>query len=314
MNRSWANLIGFINGAERSEGAVANSLWLAGGASVLPGFATTASEAFASEVKKLPEDPEEARQGVNEWVAIHTGGRITDLLQELNPATRLLLVNTVYTKVGWDLFAEADSRDAAFTLADGTKVMVPTMFTKTWNTVIVTEGYDALSLQTQDNLGFRVFLPKGNTSPEVVAMALLQRVRASQGSPYGLLRDREHEVWAEVDVQLPRFRIEHRCEDLVEDLQAMGVHAAFDPGLADLSGMSAAAPLSIDQVVQKAMIDVNEHGIEAAAASAEAMAGAAMPAMPERKLDFHVNRPFLAVLTQDNADVPLFMAIVRDPR
>ena len=59
------------------------------------------------------------------------------------------------------------------------------------------------------------------------------------------------------------------------------------------------------------MIDVNERGIEAAAASAEAMDGAVLP---ERKLDFHVNRPFLAVLTQDNAGVPLFMAIVRDPR
>jgi len=66
-----------------------------------------------------------------------------------------------------------------------------------------------------------------------------------------------------------------------------------------------------DQVVQQAMIDVNEHGIEAAAAAAEVMAGAASP---DRNIDFHVNRPFLAVLTQNNADVPLFMAIVRDPR
>ena len=94
-------------------------------------------------------------------------------------------------------------------------------------------------------------------------------------------------------------------------MQALGVHAAFDPGLADLSGMSDATPLAISQVVQKAMIDVNEQGIEAAAASAEELYGAAPP---DRKLDFHVNRPFLAVLTQDNAAVPLFMAIVRDPR
>ncbi|MFI0606790.1 MAG: serpin family protein [Anaerolineae bacterium] len=311
MNRSWANLIGFINGAERSEGAVANSLWLAGGASVRPGFATTAADAFAAKVQTLPEDPEEARLEVNQWVATHTGGRITDLLQALDPATRLLLVNTVYAKVGWDWFDEADSHDAAFTLADGTKATVPTMSGQSWQTVLVTDSYDALSLQTQDRLSFWVFLPKGDASPEAVALALRQRIREAQGSPYGLLSDPEHEVWAEVDIQLPRFRIEHRCDDLVGDLQALGVHAAFDPGLADLSGMSDATPLAISQVVQKAMIDVNEQGIEAAAASAEEMAGASPP---ERKLDFHVNRPFLAVLTQDNAAVPLFMAIVRDPR
>ncbi len=125
------------------------------------------------------------------------------------------------------------------------------------------------------------------------------------------MSDPEHEVWAEVDLQLPRFRIEHRCDDLVRDLQDLGVHALFDAGLADLSALSDMRPLAINQVVQKAMIDVNEQGIEAAAASAEEMSGAVSP---DRKLDFHVNRPFLAVLTQDNADVPLFMAIVRDPR
>lgn len=311
MNRSWANLIGFINGAERSEGAVANSLWLADGASVRPGFAATAADAFAAEVQTLPEDPEEARLEVNQWVASHTGGRITDLLQALDPATRLLLVNTVYAKVGWDWFDEADSRDATFTLTDGQKVAVPTMFGRSWETVRVTDSYDALSLQTQDTLSLWIFLPKGEAGPESVARALRQRVQEAQGSPYGPMSDPEHEVWAEVDIQLPRFRIEHRCDDLIGDLQALGVHAAFDPGLADLSGMSDATPLAIGQLVQKAMIDVNERGIEAAAASAEAMAGAAPP---DRKLDFHVDRPFLAVLTQDNGGVPLFMAIVRDPR
>lgn len=311
MNRSWANLIGFINGAERSEGAVANSLWLAGGASVRPGFATTAADVFAAEVRTLPEDPEEARLEVNQWVTARTGGRITDLLQALDPATRLLLVNTVYAKVGWDGFDAADSRDAAFTLTDGTKVSVPTMFSQSWETVRVTDRYDALALRTHDRLSLWVFLPKGGASPESVAGALRQQIRDAEGSNYGPLSDTEHEVWAEVDLQLPRFRIEHRCDDLVEDLQDLGVHALFDPGLADLSDLSDMRPLAINQVVQKAMIDVNEQGIEAAAASAEEMAGAVSP---DRKLDFHVDRPFLAVLTQDNADVPLFMAIVRDPR
>lgn len=311
VNRSWANLIGFINGTERSEGAVANSLWLTGGASVLPGFATTAADAFAAEVRTLPENPEEARLEVNQWVTAHTGGRITDLLQALDPDTRILLVNTVYAKVGWDQFDEADSRDAPFTLSDRTKVTVPTMFGQSWETVLVTDSYDALALRTHDRLSLWVFLPKGGASPESVAVALRQQIRDAEGSPYGLLSDPEHEVWAEVDLQLPRFRIEHRCDDLVGDLQDLGVHALFDAGLADLSALSDMRPLAINQVVQKAMIDVNEQGIEAAAASAEEMSGAVSP---DRKLDFHVNRPFLAVLTQDNADVPLFMAIVRDPR
>jgi len=42
------------------------------------------------------------------------------------------------------------------------------------------------------------------------------------------------------------------------------------------------------------------------------MAAGAAP--PTKAIEVRADRPFVCVLTQTNTDVPLFMAIVRDPR
>lgn len=97
----------------------------------------------------------------------------------------------------------------------------------------------------------------------------------------------------------------------MEDLGEMGMPAAFIPGQADFGGVSASKPLVIGEVLQKAMIEVNERGFEAAAATS---VGADGGGPPERKFSFRADRPFLAVLSQDNCNAPLFMMLVRDPR
>ncbi len=128
------------------------------------------------------------------------------------------------------------------------------------------------------------------------------------GASAALSRDPQS---ADLVVFLPRFHIEHRADGLTDDLRQMGMPAAFIPGQADFGGVSASAPLLIGEVLQKAMIEVNEKGIEAAAATS---VGADSGGPPERKLSFRADRPFLAVLSQDNCNAPLFMMLVRDPR
>ncbi len=211
-------------------------------------------------------------------------------------------MNTVYAKVGWELFDRAATTDRPFTLAGGSRVQVPTMRGTLHAEVVDTAGYTAVPVATNADLTFWVIVPKGGRTPETVAATLLEK------GPDALRAPRTS---AQVDLELPRFRVEHAAQGLNDDLASMGMPDAFSPTAADFGGMADADPLFIGSVLQKAMIDVNETGIEAAAGSAVVMAGAAPPA---RRLTVRADRPFLALLTRASDDATLFMALVRDPR
>ena len=80
---------------------------------------------------------------------------------------------------------------------------------------------------------------------------------------------------------------------------------AFAPD-ADFSGMSYVRPLWINYVKQKAFIEVNEKGSEAAAATAVSMAC-------RIRRDFIANRPFLFIILDERSQTILFMGKLLDP-
>jgi serpin B len=170
--------------------------------------------------------------------------------------------------------------------------------------IALTNEYTAVPVQTHGELTFWVIVPKGIQTPEKVAALLSQR---------GLGSLSQHMTYAIADLTVPRFRIEYTSQTLTDDLKAMGMPMAFSPATADFSGMTDPAktgPLYIGNVLQKAMIDVSETGVEAAAASAVMMANG-MP--PSKHIAVTADRPFLFVLAGEYTEAPLFMALVRDP-
>ena len=74
------------------------------------------------------------------------------------------------------------------------------------------------------------------------------------------------------DLSLPKFAFTSPTFSLDAALQAMGMTQAFDPDAADFTGMCAHPPdgdhLYVDDVLQKAMVAMQETGVEAAAATA----------------------------------------------
>ena len=86
--------------------------------------------------------------------------------------------------------------------------------------------------------------------------------------------------------------------------------AQFGP--ADFSGIDGTRELFIGDVVHQAIIEVDEEGTEAAAATAIGMrAGSAMPTAPPRS--FIADRPFAFFLQDARTGVVLFMGRVADP-
>ena len=103
-----------------------------------------------------------------------------------------------------------------------------------------------------------------------------------------------------VDVQLPRLQLAQRS-DLLDPLVALGLPVEL-PEL----GRDA----HIDRIVQEAVLDVDQDGTVAAAATGVGVVAASLR-MPQPVVT--VDRPFLLVLTDSATRSPLFLAVVRDP-
>jgi serpin B len=123
------------------------------------------------------------------------------------------------------------------------------------------------------------------------------------------LRKRMHSQ--EVRIFLPRFKFETRYY-LEHPLSAMGMPDAFSGEKADFSGMTGKPDLCISHVIHQAMIDVNEEGSEAAAATAVVMSMKAT-ATHATPATFRADRPFIFMIIHKPTDSILFMGRVSNP-
>jgi serine protease inhibitor len=115
-------------------------------------------------------------------------------------------------------------------------------------------------------------------------------------------------------LDLPRLHTAFSSADLKPELETLGIVSAFSPQQAELQGIVAPGTqgrVYIERVVHKAVLDVNETGVEAAAATAALVGLSAAPYAP---LTIRADHPFLLLLTDKSTSTPLFMALIRDPR
>ena len=113
-----------------------------------------------------------------------------------------------------------------------------------------------------------------------------------------------------VYVTLPRFKLESQL-DLVEPLKQLGMTDMFG-SKADFSGMTGGTNkgLFVSEVVQKAFVEVNEEGTEAAAATAAIVTARMIGPRPKR---FTCDRPFMFLIRDNLTGMILFSGHVTDP-
>jgi serpin B len=249
-------------------------------------------------------DPAGARSDINSWVSGQTRGKIPSLLGpgDVDPSTRLVLVNAVYLNAKWlQPFAHDQTMPAAFHAPAGT-VQVPTMHQTGTFGYLQGSGYQALELRYQGGrLAFDVVLPSPGGLGPVLARVARQGPLALVG---GLRR-------TQVQVALPKFRLTTHVE-LADPLRALGMQLAFEPGRADLSGIAdKPGYLYVKAVVHEAYLDVDEAGTEAAAATGVGVVGTAVPLPPKTK--FIADRPFVFVLRDLKTGAVLFTGVVSRP-
>jgi len=305
LGQAWADLIASAQASEGSKVSIANSLWLRDGVPFVPAFIDTNRDYFAADMRELPGDPAEAATQVNDWVEQRTAGRITELVSpgDFSEATILTLVNTVYLKVRWEHFDPAVTRPESFTLESGEAVDVPMMQSRLEAGYGSTDVYDAVALSTDGPVTVWIVVPKGAHTPEAAAVAL------GDGG-YRDLLDTAKPV--EGSLAVPRLSLEYESERLQEHLEALGIVRAFSPAEADFTGIAdLGGRVYVEAILHKADLDLDEEGVEAAAATG-AVVG--VTGVPVDAFVVRADRPFLVILAEEASGAPLFTALVRDPR
>ena len=105
-----------------------------------------------------------------------------------------------------------------------------------------------------------------------------------------------------VEVALPKFKAEYSI-DYVNILKNMGIEKAFDNQNADFSLMLENYPerMIIEAILQKAMIDVDEKGTEAAAATV--IITKISGYRSEEPIEFKADKPFTYYILDDSGNI-----------
>lgn len=279
---------------------VANAVWAQQGLPFEPGFLDDLARHFGAGVRDVDFTQLAAEEAINRWVREQTHDRIDRLFDGLDRATRMVLANAVYLRAPWaEPFEAEHTHPADFTIGTGDTVRVDTMRRTGEMPYAEAGGWQAVRLAYRGGaLSMWVLVPRDAHDPvDLLDPDVLQAARAG-------------EVGAMVRLTLPRwdFRSDH---DLFPALSGLGLMTPFGPE-ADFGAMSSAG-LSIDQVVQRADVTVDEEGTEAAAVTGMAFAVSAR--VPPRDAEIvTADHPFAFAIVHDATTSVLFEGVVGDPR
>ena len=238
---------------------------------------------------------------INDWCNQHTEGNIKEIIHELNPEQKIVLMNAIYFKASWSgKFEKEETKKEKFTREDGVSSAVQMMHRRDATEYTSNDVYATIGLPYGHGSNWRMYvlLPhEGMTVNDVLGGLNNSSWNDNLSKMEGMA----------VDVKLPKFKTESEME-LNGVLKALGASTMF--GLtADFSPMTKdATQLFIDLIKQKATIEVSEEGTEASAVTINMMCtsngdgdeGTPIPL-------FHANRPFIYLIQEATSGAIFFM-------
>lgn len=301
---------------EKAELNVANALF---GAEkyknfLVPDYLKLLKEYYESDLYSLDfGKPQETADFINQWVERKTKERIKNLISPEHireSMDGLVLVNAIYFKGNWvkqfnpRLTISDDFYTSSTKRSSDTAKPVQMMNLQADFPYAELPGYQILELPySEEDLSMLIVLPEDiDRVKEDLDLESFAQWQAS-------LSERE------VNVFIPRFKLDLTLEGLTDMLKAMGMRDAFSEGLADLSGIrreDIVPGLFILDIIHKAFVEVNEEGTEAAAATGVVMATKSAPSNQTVPV-FRADKPFIYMILHKPSNTVLFLGKLTEP-
>ncbi|XP_006025545.1 alpha-1-antitrypsin-like [Alligator sinensis] len=252
------------------------------------------TEAFTTNFK----DPTEAEKQINTYVEKKTHGKIVDLVKNLDPETALVLISFIYFKGKWEKPFESEfTEERDFYVDEETTVKVPMMHRTGMFYMHFDHDLSCTVLRLHYNGSATAFfiLPEKGKMKQLEDALVKETV--SRWSESLFLRS--------AYLYIPKFSISgtYQIKNL---LMKMGITDVFTNS-ADLSGITGTPDFKVSKVVHKAMVNVDERGSEAAAATAVEI----MPLSFPPRIEF--KSPFLMLIFDRVTNSTLFIGKIMNP-
>lgn len=280
-----------------------NSIWYRNTWNFKQDFLSEMKKSFDATVTPLDFKPEDNKY-INEWASDKTNGRITKVLDPIQPENVMFLVNALYFKGKWSSQFKKDATKAAeFHLEDGNNKQVQMMYQKNSFERYMGSDYSAVRLPYGNGqFAMTIILPaEGQKLDEVLKGLDANGWEALKGKM----------VKGGVRIGLPRFTIPAYEIKLNSVLENMGMKAAFDDNAADLSKMAdiGGSQLYVSFVKQNTFLKVDEEGTEAAAVTTTGISTTSVTIPPSIICD----HPFGIIISEKTSNTILFMGKIMNP-
>ena len=256
---------------------------------------------------------------INGWAKEKTNGMIPTILEKVDPLILSYLLNVIYFKADWaSKFDQKNTKEETFTTENGSTTL-PLMHQNVLINYVKNAILSAVNIPYGNGMwNMTVLLPEeGKTTDDIVNHLAAFGINGIEGT-FCEIEDGIATMRAvtfspyEVDLKLPRYETSSDTDEieggLIGLMKKMGINRAFYDGLAEIPNMCE-APLYIDMMRQKAKIEVNEEGSEAAAVTVAGVTYKDASSAPKEfpKATFHANRPFVYIIREASSGVILFV-------
>jgi serine protease inhibitor len=283
--------------------ALANAIFYRQGFSVKVPFLNTMSTDFDAEVAGLDFSLPSALTTINKWASDNTNGKIPEVLDNISPDAVMFLMNALYFKGDWSYqFDKSLTSDRPFYTDGSTSVNVSTMKGDVGSKVTDGSNFRAIELPYGcTNFTMVVIVPEGSLTDFITSFTTEKWNAITSAFD-------QKEEYNELTVYMPKYKFSYE-KYLNDQLQSMGMLDAFNPDLADLSGISDAS-IFVSFVKQNTFVEVDEKGTEAAAVTTVGVFATSFPPQP---MQFVIDKPFVFAIRERTTNTLLFIGQVTDP-
>ncbi|XP_048342163.1 protein Z-dependent protease inhibitor [Sphaerodactylus townsendi] len=239
-----------------------------------------------------------AKSIINQHIKLKTSGKIPTLFDSLDEQAQIILVDYIHFRGKWLYpFSTKFTELETFYVDNYNTVQVPMMFKTTRIAYTFDKNLRCVVLK----------IPYKGSAYMLIAMPqegdfLSLEDHLTAGLVESWLRSMRTR---KIDMYFPKFKLDQKYY-MHQLLQDLGIKDLFS-NKADLSLLTDQIHTKVSQVLQKAYIEVDEAGTEAAAGTGSEITPYSMPPV------IRVNRPFVFMIYEDTTNALLFVGRVANP-